>query len=318
MKKEIDLIASGYPSIDYIVRLPETPKLGRTSIIQNKEHKDPYFGGCNVNIAYLCSTMNRKTMLSMRVGNDFFKSGFKTFLEEGGVNTSNLQVIEEDVTSTSQLIMNEAGNHITLFYPGAMNEKYPVLIDENSIKKSRFGVITVGDPLYNLKFADMCIKHQVPLVFGMKCDFEAFTPENLMKIMQHSELIFMNESEQLALEECLPINSIIDFLSNGITKHIIVTLGSKGSKIFSKQEKNTQEEIIGITKPECVTDTTGVGDAYIAGFLHAYMDGKSIRQCGQSGSVMASFIIEKQGCLTNKPTKMEFYSRYKNQYQEEF
>ncbi len=317
MDKDIEFIASGYPSIDYIVQLRDTPQLGRTSIIQNKEHQNPFFGGCNVNIAYLCSVMGHRTRLSMRVGNDFISSGFKSFLEEGGINTSNLQCIEEDVTSTSQLIMNEEGNHITLFYPGAMNEKYPVGINEDLIKQSRYGVITVGDPQYNLRFAECCIKHEVPLVFGMKCDFEAFTPEHLMTIMQHSELIFMNESEQAVLEECLPIESVLDFILDGITKCIIVTLGSKGSKIFYKTGNSILEEVIPVAKPKWITDTTGVGDAYIAGFLHGYINDKSIRQCGQSGSVMASFIIEEHGCLTNKPSRAEFYSRYKENYQEE-
>ncbi len=314
MQKDIDLIASGYPSLDYIIQLNETPSFGRTSIIQNKEHNEPFYGGCNVNIAYLCSSMGHKALLSMRVGNDFEKSGFKAFLEEGGVDTSTIQVIEEDVTSTSKLISNEAGSHITLFYPGAMDTKYPIEINEDLIKRSRYGVITVGEPQYNLKFAEVCKKHEVPLVFGMKCDFEAFTPDNLMQLLESSELIFMNEGEQKALEESLPITHITDFLSRGMTKHIIVTLGSEGSKIYSV---NGNETNIRIAKPTCVTDTTGVGDAYIAGFLHAYMESKSIQQCGQSGAVMSSFIIEKQGCLTNKPTKSEFYKRYKENYLED-
>lgn len=318
MKKEVDLIAAGYPSIDYIIRLKNNPKFGHTTIIQNKEHIDPNYGGCNVNIAYLCSKMNRKARLAMRVGNDFSNSGFKAFLEDGGVDTSNLQVIDDDITSTTQLIMNEAGDHITLFYPGAMNSKYPVQLDEELVKKTRFGVVTVGEPTYNKAFAEICMKHQVPLVFGMKCDFEAFTPENLMEIMNHSELIFMNEGEQFALEDCLPIKHITDFLGNGITKNIIVTLGCKGSKIYFENNGEITEEYINITKPDCVVDTTGVGDAYIAGFLHAYLDGKTVKQCGQSGSVMSSFIIEKQGCLTNTPTKEQFYTRYLRSYQEEF
>ncbi|KKK38917.1 hypothetical protein WQ57_06090 [Mesobacillus campisalis] len=317
MKKEIDLIASGYPSVDYIIRLNETPKIGRTSIIQNREHTDSFFGGCNVNIAYLCSVMDHKALLSMRVGADFESSGFKGFLESGGLDTSNLQVIEEEVTSTSKLILNEDGNHITLFYPGAMDEKFPVDIDEELIQKSRLGVITVGEPKYNLRFADLCIKHQVPLVFGMKCDFQAFTPGNLLKMMHHSELIFMNEGEKAALEESLPIQRIEDFLDNGITKHIIVTLGSDGSRIISKQDGVIAVERIPVAKPQVIADTTGVGDAYIAGFLHGYLEGKTVRQCGLSGAIMSSFIIEKQGCLSNIPTKEAFYQRYRENFQED-
>jgi sugar/nucleoside kinase (ribokinase family) len=44
-----------------------------------------------------------------------------------------------------------------------------------------------------------------------------------------------------------------------------------------------------------VVDTTGAGDAYAAGFLYAYTQGRDLATCGRLGSVMAAEIISHYG-----------------------
>ena len=46
---------------------------------------------------------------------------------------------------------------------------------------------------------------------------------------------------------------------------------------------------------EKVTDTTGAGDAYTAGFLYGYSQGRSLPDCAALGSRCGSAVIQQVG-----------------------
>lgn len=314
--KNIDFTAVGYPSIDRIIKIDRDVCAGQTSIVINKDNFMQHYGGCNVNIAYLASRFGLKTGLMMNVGNDFESSGFKEFLLDGNVMLDGIKEINADITSCSYLIENPEGEHITLFYPGAMHTKYSVMLNEDVIKRSKYGVITVGNPEYNLEFAKLCKKNNVPMVFGMKCDFNSLNKNVLSELISGCEILVMNQGERKEIERIYHLDDITDILKNIITKIIIVTKGSDGSRIYFKQ-KGIRHVDIPVAKPKKVVDTAGVGDAYLAGFLLGYSQGKTVEQCGRIGAVLSSFIIEKTGCLTNVPTIKELKERYRTNFEED-
>lgn len=318
MIKDIDLTAAGYPSIDRIIKVMSTPCVGKTSVIMNGDSNIPFFGGCNVNVAYTASAMGLKCALAMRVGMDFDSSGFKAFLEQRNINLEAVERIEEDHTSCSYLVMDRNGEHITLFYPGAMDVKYSGAVNEDVVMRSRYGMITVGNPAYNLEFARVCKRHKVPMVFGMKCDFKAFTDQVLEEIIQGCEILVMNEGEKAALERVLRLQDITQTFDNGVTRIIIVTKGREGSCIMQYNNGNIQTCHIPIARSRKTVDTTGVGDAYLAGFMSGYLRGKPVEKCGRMGSVLSSFVVEEMGCLSNIPTMEEACARYEENYGEEF
>jgi sugar/nucleoside kinase (ribokinase family) len=53
--------------------------------------------------------------------------------------------------------------------------------------------------------------------------------------------------------------------------------------------------VIDAEKGVKVVDTTGAGDAYAAGFLYAYTQGRDLATCGRLGGVMAAEVISHLG-----------------------
>ena len=167
MKKKIDLLTSGYVSMDRIIKISSPARVGFTAIITNQDNASINFGGCSVNIAYAGSKLGLCTAPLIRVGGDYEQTGFKDFLEKSGVSLDGVSQLPAETTSCCYLIENPDGEHITLFYPGAMDEKYCSPPPDSLFAQSRFGVMTVGAKPDNEAFFEKCRQHDLPMVFGM-------------------------------------------------------------------------------------------------------------------------------------------------------
>ena len=78
-----------------------------------------------------------------------------------------------------------------------------------------------------------------------------------------------------------------------------LTRSSKGSIIISGDNIH----ILDAEKVEKVVDTTGAGDAYAAGFLFGYTQGKDLGACGELGGILAAEIISHYGARPDTDLK---------------
>jgi len=84
-------------------------------------------------------------------------------------------------------------------------------------------------------------------------------------------------------------------LAKNMNKMVVITLGSGGSlvvchnKIFKVKAKSIQ-----------AVDTTGCGDAYLAGFLNSWLKNKDIHLAIKAGSLLAIGVAKYQGAINPK------------------
>jgi fructokinase len=57
-------------------------------------------------------------------------------------------------------------------------------------------------------------------------------------------------------------------------------------------------------EPTALVDSTGAGDAYAAGFLAAYTQGRDFALCGRMGSVAAAEVISHYGARPERQLAM--------------
>jgi len=308
--KDIDILVSGYPSVDKIIYVDNSVELHKTSIIKNDDFLKSYIGGCSINISVILSNFGKKALPVVKVGKDFESSGFSDFLKSYNVSLEGIQKVPEVNTSSSLLIEDTEGNHITLFYKGAMDKTYDFKIDEELIKRSSYLAITVGEKEYNKKLVEYAVKNDVPIIFGMKCDFDAFDCDLLREIICNSSLIFMNDCEKKEIEKIFEISDITNLFE--ITKKlncIVITQGIEPTDLIYKKNNEIIKNSIDVIRLKNVVDTTGAGDAYMSGFIYGFLNKDTYENCAKIGSVTASFIIEKKGCLENVPNINQIKNR---------
>lgn len=308
MGKHVDFLTSGYVSMDHMVKIKSPARIGFTSLIANKTNMDIYYGGCSVNIAYALCRLGLSAMPILRVGDDYETNGFKAFLENGNVPTDAISMVHGERTSVCYLLQDNMGQHITLFYPGAMDGIHSKPLDDGLFEDAGMGVLTVGARCDNEEFFHKCKQHGVPLVFGMKGDMDAFPPDFLDELLHYCKIIFTNECERDSIEKIFG-KDILTLFNEGNAEIIVTTLGRDGSRCYTKTPHGIEQVEIPICDCARVEDTTGSGDAFMAGFLYGYHNGLSTEQCAKLGTVLSSFIIEKEGCCTNAPTLPELEER---------
>src|SRR5688572_22207482 len=117
-----------------------------------------------------------------------------------------------------------------------------------------------------------------------------FRDEFLELAEKHVDILFANESEILSLYQ---VEHFDDALQQ-VRKHCEIaalTRSEKGSVVVSGDEVHVIDAVKGVK----VVDTTGAGDAYAAGFLYGYTQGRDLATCGKLGGIMAAEVISHFG-----------------------
>lgn len=314
---KVEVLTSGYVSMDHIIKLKTPAKVGFTSIVENQSSVEIFYGGCSVNIAYELCKLGIGSMPLIRVGKDYESTGFKSFLEEAKVPTHGVNIIEEDITGYCYLLQDNNNEHITIFYPGAMDRKYVSGFKEELFKDVKLGVITVASIDDNMDFFRKCQKFNIPIVFGMKDDMEAFPEYFLKEILKESKIIFTNEVECEIIKRINGITDIKEFFIDRKVDILITTLGADGSICYIRKGEKIIEKRIEAIRIDNVVDASGGGDAYMSGFLYGYLKDFDPEDCCRLGTIMASHIIQKEGCLSNVPDESKLLGDFDSLFKKE-
>jgi hypothetical protein len=105
-------------------------------------------------------------------------------------------------------------------------------------------------------------------------------------IPKYIDLIFANEKEIAELTQLPPLQAC-DFLSS-LCEVVVVTMGYSGSWVKSGDLKFYTPSL----KTNQIPDA-GVGNFFISGFLHGYLNKASLPECSWTGSFVASKALEK-------------------------
>ena len=305
-----NILVCGYPSLDRIIKVDKELKVGETSLVTNKNSGSIYYGGCSVNISSILSRLGLISMPIIRVGDDFEKTKYKSFLLKHNVDLKGVKEIKGEKTSCSYLIELKNGDHITLFSPGAMSQDYFEGYDEQLFENAKVVIMTINSMKDNLEIIKLAKKYDLDIILGMKLDRSGFTNDVIRDVMNQTKIIFANKEEAKELKNLFGFNNIKEFFKFERLDSFVVTRGKKGSTIYTR--KNTIK--IDTVEGKKIVDTTGAGDAYLSGFIFGYLNNRCYETCGRYGSVLSSFIIEKMGCTTNIPTYDKFHKRYLKLY----
>jgi sugar/nucleoside kinase (ribokinase family) len=126
---------------------------------------------------------------------------------------------------------------------------------------------------------------------------DRFRDQFIDLITNHVDILFANESEILSLFQVEDFDAAVERV-RPMVDVAAVTRSEKGSVVVS----GDQTHVIQAEKVN-VVDTTGAGDAYAAGFLYGYTQGRTLDVCGKLGNLLAAEAISHYGARAETDVK---------------
>ncbi|MGZ9676829.1 carbohydrate kinase family protein [Flavobacterium sp. GNP001] len=296
--KKIDILCVGEVLVDFI---------GHQEGVMINETRDyhRYLGGSPTNVAMNATRLGLNTIMVATVGNDGFGTYIAERLNEVGVNTNHLSVLDDKSTSVIFVSRSE-GTPDFIPYRSADCCIYEQQITKDILANTTIFHTTCFALSKNPAQKTILKKAQEAYDLGCKLSIDLNYASKLWKSQkkafkvidaycQFNPLIKISEDDMLRLfEKELPHEEIFKFFHDKGVDTVCLTLGSKGVKLSQKGHQIIQMPAIKIDK---VMDSTGAGDAFWSGFLFAYIKEKSTQECLDIALKLAALKLQNVGRL---------------------
>jgi len=122
---------------------------------------------------------------------------------------------------------------------------------------------------------------------------------DLIETLPHVDVFLPNESELRGISGCPDVERGLEALDNGRTL-LVAKLGAEGC-MARWQGRLTRTGAFPIE----VVDTTGAGDSFTAGFLHAWWEHREIQECLRFGAACGALSTRGLGGTATQPSAVE-------------
>ena len=301
----MSLLVVGNTAFDFISRVKFLPRKNEATSV---EELKLCFGGCAGNVAVVAKKLGINSSLYSSVGKDFKNSNYEKKLLELGVNMGNLQYID-DITARSFMFSDDKGNQQIYYYSGASSRLSYKKIDFSKYRCVHFsaGEISVYENLMRDAKRENCIVSFDP---GQEM-FHRDVKKEIINCIAYADYLFFNEYEADYISREMGIKDIRELFSEN-TRAIIVSMGEKGSRIYTKESGFD----IPAVKVKEIKDPTGAGDSHRAGFLVGIIRGYNEVISCRIGSIVSYFIIQGIGAQENIPSWEDVLEIYKSEFGE--
>ncbi len=129
------------------------------------------------------------------------------------------------------------------------------------------------------------------LLLGRAANGQRFfkAPEKIKRWLEAPDILQMNEQEFAVIFPKIPVKKI--FLQDSCfedDKILNLTFGSRGSRTVQKRGKRITSLFVEPPAGVTVTDPTGCGDAFMAGFCYEYVISANVHKAAQKANLVAA------------------------------
>lgn len=276
-------------------------------------------GGAPANVAAGVARLGGRSGFLGKVGDDALGRYLKTVLEDFNVSTENMIFTKEAHTGIVLVTLDENGERSFEFY---VNPSADRLLSEDDIKEEmfkdygilHFGTISMIDEITKkatLKAVDIAKNKRMIISFDPNLrlnlwDSEEMAKETVFSMLPLVDILKVSDDEVKFLTGCNNIEEGLKKLAEYGVKLVLVTLGKDGVLFYFN---GAIEKVDGFRTQ--VVDTTGAGDAFVAGMLFSISSCKKelneltvedIEYFSKIANICGSYAVSKKGAMSALPT----------------
>jgi sugar/nucleoside kinase (ribokinase family) len=299
MNKTIDCILCGSCGADLLIRpVPLQAAIGNGTVIAT----DPIrlmTGGLACNAGIGMSRLGMKTAILAYVGTDEWGAMIRTRLEAGGVDCHGLLSHPTAGTSNTAVLISSGGER-SFAHSGSASyrlDRKAMLAHLELFARSRMMLVGYYSQMPDLE-GDLHDVLTAIRATGCQTAMDTGGSGGLMqpldRILPHLDVYVPSRDEAMHQTGQSDPRSIIEtFRSCGATGLLGVKLGSEGALLSPVAGEFVVVPCI--KPPGPIIDTTGAGDAFLAGLLTGLLRGMSVADAGYLGAATAACCITALG-----------------------
>ena len=233
-----------------------------------------------------------------KINSDNLGEMYRKSLQDINVNFSYLEKDEDLSTGASIILITPDSERTMCTYLGISSHLSANDINENNIVDHE--LIFLEGYLWDKGISEKMFKHAISIAKKNKVKI-AMSLSDIFCVTRHKQdfnnllkndldILIGNENE---INELANKENLLDSVNQlkELNKLIVITRSENGSMAIKNNEIINCNSI----KVKEILDLTGAGDLFAAGFLKEYLDNSDIKKCLETGSILASKIIQKIG-----------------------
>jgi adenosine kinase len=257
-------------------------------------------GGVAGNVGYSLALLGERPALVGAGGADFAE--YRAACESIGVDMRHVADVPTELTGSSFMTTDVAGNQIAGFYPGASTHACELSVLELG-REAIFGFVGPTTLEAMRRHAREFSEAGCRLVYDPSQQVVSVSPDDLLEGINRAWALIGSDYEMAVIAQKTGLD--VEDLAERVP-FVGVTLGKFGSELRFEGRKVT----IPAAPAERVGDPTGGGDAYRAGLLKGLMLGLPLDVAGRMGSLAATYSVERHGPQEQYYTPAEFVERF--------
>jgi len=263
-------------------------------LLSNLKIEKTIAGGSVANSIVGLSQLNNPVSFIGKVNNDELGKKYEKSLTNEKVKYCYKKKEEQIPTGTCLILITPDSERTMCTFLGIAGKINNEDIDENAVKNSELIFLEgylwdEGEPK---KAFDKAIGISKKTAMSLSDQFcvERHKKSFFNLVKNKLDITFANEQEIVSLINAKSFDDVIEF-GKELGKLLVITRGEKGSVAIQKNEVTECDS----QKSLKITDLTGAGDLFAAGFLHGHVNNLPIKKSLETGTEMSSKIIQKIG-----------------------
>jgi 2-dehydro-3-deoxygluconokinase len=277
--------------------------------------------GDSLNIIVAASRLGTNTGYITKLGNDPFEAYLlDTFTSEGidtthvlssnGFNAVHFVTVRPD--GDREFVYYRAGSSPSTIKPEELNPEYI----SNAKMMHCSGIAQAISPSSRatvLAAAQIAHLNGVPVSYDPNYRHQLWNPsearEAMEELMPYVDIFLPSApADSKVLFETEDPEKVIQESNRRGVETVVVTLGEDGALI------GAENEVIQLDPMPAgpVIATTGAGDSFKGGFIHGFLEGKTIAESALIGNVCAGITITGRGALNPMPYRKKVYDKVRN------
>jgi sugar/nucleoside kinase (ribokinase family) len=283
----VDLVASG---------LNSAPVLGREVLAEDFQ---TVLGSASAIFACGAARLGHPVSFFCRVGNDEYGRFCLDCLEKAGISTENVRIVPTSKTGVT-ISLSTRSDRALVTVLGTISElRYndldlQALQGHSHLHMTSFFLQTALRPSFP-RILRHARKRGLTTSFDPNSDPLSSWGSDVWRVVDETTILFINEEEALHLTRKTNVKQALAHLAER-APCVVIKLGARGAIAAADGE-------IVSAPPFKVSplDTTGAGDSFAAGFVHAFLSGRDLRGCLVEGNACGALSTLQVGGTGGQP-----------------